>query len=86
MIAVFSYPDALVVGAFLTASGTGLATWWNSHQAVKQTRPNGGSSMRDVIDRIETKLDTHTELIAAHGERIAALEAHPATRTPRKKD
>ena len=68
MLAVFTAPDAVVIAALATAAASTVATWWNSHQAAKQTRPNGGSSMRDAIDRIEQKIDKH-------GERIAVLEA-----------
>lgn len=30
-------------------------------QINKEMKPNGGSSMRDAINRIETKLDRHIE-------------------------
>ena len=93
MIAVFTAPDATVIAALTTAAAATAATWWNAHKAAKATRPNGGSSMRDVVDRIEDKLDTEVvprldrgaTVMAEHADRLAALEARmardPAART-----
>lgn len=93
MIAVFTAPDALVIAALITSLSTSAATWWNAHKAAKATRPNGGASMRDVVDRIENKLDTEVvprldrgaTVMAEHADRLAALEARqprdPAART-----
>ena len=53
-------------------------------------KPNGGSSLRDAINRLEEKVDGHfAELFAKvdnHEARITALEEpKPKPRTPRKK-
>lgn len=80
MLALFSAPDALVVSAVVTAvAGAG---WWQSHRNSQQLRPNGGSSLRDAVDRIETKLDeqviprldVHAARFAEHADRLATLE------------
>lgn len=83
MVAVFTAPDAAVLAALLAAVASGAGTWWNAHKAAKATRPNGGSSMRDAIDRIETalgeqvvpRLDRGASVMAEHADRLAALEA-----------
>lgn len=85
MLGVFTAPDAVVIAAALAAAGTAGATWWNSHQAVKQTKPNGGSSMRDVVDRIEAKIDNHTGRIAVLEAALDIQPRHPRSRT-RKDD
>lgn len=81
MFAVFTAPDALVVSAIVTAvAGAG---WWQSRRNAKQLKPNGGTSLRDAIDRIEHKLDEeviprldgHAALFAAHADRIAVVES-----------
>lgn len=76
MIGVFSAPDAVVIAALLAAAIPGILTYLNSRRAAQQTRPNGGSTMRDSLDRIERKLDDHGERLAiieaAHGDRRGA--------------
>lgn len=94
MLAVFSAPDAVVIAALLAAVGSSIATWVNSHRAAKQTKPNGGSSMRDAIDRIEgtlrtevvPRLDAGARVMAEHADRLAVLEARPANVRTRKDD
>ena len=77
ILAVLSGPDALAIGALITVGVPAVFTWLNSRKAVQQTRPNGGSTMRDSLDRIERKLDDH-------GERLAIIEAaHGDRRTTR---
>lgn len=46
-------------------------------QAAKQSVPNGGSSMRDAIDRIEAAVNEQSLRLGAVQERVAVLE-HPA--------
>jgi hypothetical protein len=48
-------------------------------------RPNGGSSLRDAINRLESKLDPIAATVANHEQRIRKLENPPKPRTPRKK-
>lgn len=71
MLAVFTAPDALVVGSVLTAAVTGLYTLKSAREAAKQSKPNGGRSMRDAVDRIEKKMDGHGERLAVLEDRIA---------------
>lgn len=97
MIAVLSYPDAVVIAALVAAFGAQVQTWRTQRKTLKETRPNGGSSMRDAIDRIERKLDTdvvprldhNAVVIAEHADRLAVIEAaharQPEART-RKTD
>lgn len=75
-------------------------SWWNARQARLQVRPNGGTSLRDAIDRIErqqeaqhhavmARLDHGAAVSADHADRIAVLEASrrrtaPQKRAPRK--
>ncbi len=97
MIAVFTDADAVVVGALVAAIGAQIQTWRNQRKTLRETKPNGGSSMRDAIDRIERKLDTdvvprldhNAVIMAEHADRLAVIEAaharQPQART-RKTD
>ena len=40
-----------------------------------EMRPNGGSSLRDAVNRIETKVDNHEARLAALEAALAALES-----------
>ena len=87
MIAILSAPDAVAVAALISVLGTAivaLVNLRNSTATVKTLRPNGGTSMRDVLDRIERKvdhqviprLDHGAATMAEHADRLAVLEAH----------
>lgn len=78
MIAVFTAPDALVIGSVVTAAVTGIYTLKSARMAAKQSQPNGGRSMRDAIDRIERKVDSHSERLAVVEDHVAR---HPNART-----
>lgn len=82
MLAWLTGPDAVVLAA-LVALVPAVLSWLNSRTAAKATRPNGGSSMRDAVDRIESKLDEHLArlnrgavVMADHEDRLAVIEAH----------
>jgi C4-dicarboxylate-specific signal transduction histidine kinase len=47
-------------------------------------RNNGGSSLRDAVDKLQATLSPLAATVADHEQRITALE-HPKPRTPRKK-
>lgn len=48
--------------------------------------PNGGKTLRDAINRVETKVDDLVATVRDHEARITALEKpQPKPRTPRKK-
>ena len=96
MFAVFTAPDAVIIAAALGIVGAQVqavraARDAKRHRALiaKEFSPNGGSSLRDAINRIEMKIDLdvvprldHAATVAAeHADRLAALEA---TRKPRK--
>jgi hypothetical protein len=49
----------------------------SSDQAAKQSVPNGGFSMRDAIDRIESAQKAQTLQLAAVQDKVKVLE-HPA--------
>lgn len=72
-----------VVVTFLLAP-TWMA-WWNSRVAKREVRSNGGSSLRDAVDRVKTTVDAHhheviarldhgAAVMADHSDRIAVLE------------
>lgn len=44
-------------------------------EIARQVVPNGGSSLRDAVDRVERATKDIGEKQSAHGERLAALEA-----------
>lgn len=83
--AVFSTADASIVVALIAA----MVTVWNARatkiagraaadaaDAVdKQTKPNGGSSFRDVLDRTEARLALlETQGAERHAEVLARLD------------
>ena len=83
MIAVLSAPDAIVVAAIVTALAGG--SWWTSRKTGKELRPNGGSTLRDAVDRIERMLEREViPSIGLHADRISALEQ--SRRKPRTKE
>lgn len=92
------------VAASLISSGGALAAaWWSAQarregrrnraqteQVVAQMTPNGGTSMRDAVNRVETRLDrvdANVDRIAVdvgeHSERLATVEALISMRTNR---
>lgn len=82
MIAVFTAPDAAVIAALLAAAASTGGAWLSAHRAARQTRPNGGTSMRDAIDRIESRLDEVVQRLdrgatrlADHDDRLAVVES-----------
>jgi hypothetical protein len=50
-----------------------------------EMRPNGGSSLRDSVDRVENLVNGLVATVANHEARIKRLENPPKPRTPRKK-
>lgn len=101
MFGFFTQADAVVAAAAITAAG-GLAvvcvsTYRNARDAAKaareaatQTKPNGGTSMRDAVDQLHAlistevipRLDAGARALAAHADRLAVLEARdPSSRT-----
>lgn len=48
-------------------------------------RNNGGSSLRDAVDRVEAKVDDLVATVRDHEARLKRLENPPKPRTPRKK-
>lgn len=63
--------DIPVILTIMTAVVAALS--WIIKREVGQVKhevfPNSGQSMRDAIDRIETKLDTHIEWHLTHRDR-----------------
>lgn len=89
LLAVFTAPDAAVIAALVAAAASTGGAWLSAHRAARQTRPNGGKSMRDAIDRIETRLDEVVQRLdrgatrlADHDDRLAVVEA----RDPNSRD
>jgi hypothetical protein len=87
---VLTWPQALV-GALIVIVAMGLPqvlTYLSNKQVKKQVTNNGGSSMKDAVDRIEKKTDTisttqndfmasfdkHIEDAKKRDERIVRLE------------
>lgn len=70
MEALISSADAVVVAAFLVAIPA-IISAINAWQTRKQLKPNGGSSLRDAVDRIEQAgqrteqkvIDNHADLL-----------------------
>ena len=62
MVAVLTQTDAQVVLGFLVAVPSTIAAWGGYQSAMarrearKQMEKNGGSSLRDALDRIEKRL------------------------------
>lgn len=48
----------------------------------KEVKPNGGSSMRDAVNRIEEAVDRLGRRADTMDERLARVEAHAVIRSP----
>ena len=101
MFALFTQADAVVVAASITTAGgvavVCVSTYRNARdaarearEAAKQTKPNGGASMRDAVDQLHAlistevipRLDTQAHASANLADRLAVLEARdPNSRT-----
>lgn len=92
MLALFSAADATIIVAAIAAA-SGIASM-PSRKAAREMKPNGGSTVRDAIDRIEStqatllsridvdivpRLDRGATILAEHADRLATLEARPPT-------
>ena len=90
MLAIFTNADAVVLAGTIPATIAAALSWANARKAERQTRPNGGSSLRDVVDRIETslsdevlpRLDRGANRLAEHDDRLAVLEQRTAHHGP----
>lgn len=92
MIGILSAPDAVALAALITMLGTAtvaILNYRHGNEVARNMKPNGGQSMRDVLDRIERKvdhqviprLDHGAATMASHADRLAVLEArhlHPS--------
>jgi len=101
MLALLSAPDAMLLAALVAATGAYLhdrrtlvkhAT--KVEDVAKEFENNGGTTLRDAVDRIEQKidvellprLDTGARVMAEHADRLAVLEARPTSARTRKDD
>lgn len=75
MIAVFTAPDALVAAAVVAMIGNSVAAAWNAHEARRQMKPNGGSSLRDAIDRIEARQKTMVDDVRDLKSDVSSVKA-----------
>ena len=62
-----------ILGAVFGGGATGGATVWHQRRTI--TQPNGGSSIRDQLTRIEARLDKIDDRISVNAERLAKVEA-----------
>jgi hypothetical protein len=71
IIAILSF-----LGLLLPAIGVEMMRGRKQTQAVLSTiTPNGGSSLRDAVDRIERQVNELRTEMSRDGQRIAAVEA-----------
>lgn len=71
MLAVLSQADATFLAAFVVGVPAIIAAV-SSYRNGKQLKPNGGSSARDSLDRLERKVDG---LHARHDELASRMTA-----------
>ncbi|HEY0638708.1 MAG TPA: hypothetical protein VGD67_13745 [Pseudonocardiaceae bacterium] len=75
-----------VISAFgLVLSGVLVEMVRNRRQTTKvaaEVSPNGGSSLRDAVARIEADVTRVRDTQVGHGERLAAVEARLNERGP----
>jgi hypothetical protein len=69
---VFGESDAAVVGGCLTLVGVLVTAWW-ARSAVHQTKPNGGNSMRDVLDDVRKMVSFLSDDVVKHREDMAEV-------------
>lgn len=65
---VLTWPQALVgaISIIVLSGVPQILTYLSNRSVKKQVNNNGGSSMKDAVDRIETKQDSHTSLLEDH--------------------
>lgn len=81
LLGFFTQADSLVLVAVVAIVPTTIAAV-SAWRAAKQTKPNGGSSMRDSIDRIESHVVSVEHQMDRVNSRLSALEG----RSPRRGD
>lgn len=92
MQAFLSSSDAVVIAAILVAVPATISAV-NAWQTRKQLKPNGGSSLRDAVDRIEVAtiehhadiLDVKADMRETHG-RLRSVESALRVATADRKD
>lgn len=65
--------DALIIVALITAIGGIIVAIIQNVKIRQQFTPNGGSSMRDQLNRIETNQKEHQDLLMEHHRDIGVL-------------
>lgn len=66
----FSVADASVIVGGLVFT----AAVYQTRTTAKQFKPNGGSSMRDAVDRIESTLKLQNVVLTQHSSRLDTIE------------
>lgn len=66
---------AKLLTPLMAAAAAALGAWAATRSTKKEFKPNGGTSMRDAVDRIEDASSSHLDELAELKERLAALEA-----------
>lgn len=68
-----------VIVAVISLVGVIVGTIW-THSTRKETKPNGGSSLKDIVVRVEQKVDDHVSYtkgrLDATDRRVERLEDH----------
>lgn len=82
---VLTWPQALV-GSIIVVVGLGLPqilTFLSNRVVKKQVTNNGGSSMKDAVDRIEKNQNTQSSLLDEHLKISQERETHANDRLTR---
>jgi len=94
VVAVLSAPDAMLLAALIAAAGAYMhdrrTITRKTDVVIKEMGNNGGTTLRDAVDRIEAmlhrevipRLDHQAGVIADHADRLATIETrkHPRPR------
>ena len=72
-------PAARLIREFVRAADNVTEHWPTLLTIAEEFKPNGGNSLRDVVDRLETRSHEHGVQVAEVAERVARVdEALPA--------
>lgn len=80
MIAQLSDQDkAIFLGMFIAVVAPTWLAWWNARLAKRQVTRNGGGSLKDVVERLDAKVDRVEATLELHTVEISTIKARQRT-------
>lgn len=80
MIATLSDQDkAIFLGMFIAVVAPTWLAWWNARLAKRQVTRNGGNSLKDVVEKLDIKVDKLVATSELHTLEIATIKERQRT-------